>query len=458
MDLKAKTMNSQVFKMGKGGNTTFGEDSYLETIEANVLKKPFKTEEIKSLIDQTLEGKTPEEYKQGLIQSLNSHSETVIKEMQDKIRSHYDHLRKNVENEAKIKKVKKENPEFYNDALIDRYADLATQEKAKLENDQKQIAKRMDQMRDYFEYFTVGKHLMYPEETLGGDTTNFMAVFLGFKVEYKRKNPYAPSTVGLRFAVASSQKSIELPASYSMILNAIRGASVGVRDQGIDHTLYEWGDAIYNGNKDRQIRHVITGNILQAFAGVKGKLISYTTFDGEIRKGILLSESMELEKLIGDGITIPISKTINLFKSLVQGKQIDCSHGITFFKIADNMYRMIVSGSMREGGEVFLNLKVIALTFDGNFEKVGTNMSAHVEQSDLQEMLYVLEDDIGVSVKMTEQQINNMGLVSRPVRKRAKITLPPQEEKTDERIRLLRLRAKALEIELKLLAGRNKAS
>lgn len=458
MDLKAKALNSQVFKMGKGGNTTFGEDSYLETIEANVLKKPFKAEEVKSLIDQTLEGKTPEEYKQGLIQSLNSHSETVIKEMQDKIRSHYDHLRKNVENEAKIKKVKKENPEFYNDALIDRYADLATQEKAKLENDQKQIAKRIDQMRDYFEYFTVGKHLMYPEETLGGDTTNFMAVFLGFKVEYKRKNPYAPSTVGLRFAVASSQKSIELPASYSMILNAIRGASVGVRDQGIDHTLYEWGDAIYNGNKDRQIRHVITGNILQAFAGVKGKLISYTTFDGEIRKGILLSESVELEKLIGDGITIPISKTINLFKSLTQGKQIDCSHGITFFKIADNMYRMIVSGSMREGGEVFLNLKVIALTFDGNFEKVGTNMSAHVEQSDLQEMLYVLEDDIGVSVKMTEQQINNMGLVSRPVRQRAKIELPPQEEKTDERIRLLRLRAKALEIELKLLAGRNKAS
>lgn len=460
MDLKAKTITTRVLNMGKGGNTAFGEDSILETIEANVLKKPFKTDELKSILMQTLEGKTPDSYREELLRGLDEHADQMLEDVRKKVTDHFQHQRKNAENEAKLKKIKRETPELYNDALINRLAELSDLEAKKLENETSQIKRRISQVRDYFNYFTVGKHLIYPE-TYGEETINSMAVFMGFKIEPKRKNPYAPSAIALRFAVASSQKSIEIPASYGMLLNAIRGASTSIVDKGIDHTLYAWGDAIYTSNKDRQIRYVVTGNILQAFASAKGKLISFTTIDGETRKGILLPESVDLEKTIGNGVSIPISKTINLFKSLVQGKQITCSHGITFFREHENMYRMIVSGSMREGGEVFLNLKVIALTFNENFEKVGTNMTAHVERSDLPEMLNVLEDDIGVSVTMTDEQIKSMGLVDRPVKKRIKIEVPPQEEpptKQDDRVRLLRLRAKALEIELKLLESKNKAS
>jgi tRNA1(Val) A37 N6-methylase TrmN6 len=464
MDLKAKTVTTKILKMGKGGNTAFGEDSILETIEANVLKKPFKADELKSIILQTLEGKTPQSYQQDLIRALDEHTHQMLEDVRNKLAQEYDHHRKNVENEAKLKKIKRESPQLYNDALIDRLAELSDQQAQKLNNDTAQIKKRISQVRDFFSYFTVGKQLIYLE-TYGNETVNNMAVFLGFKVEPKRKNPYAPSAIALRFAIASSQKSIEIPASYGVLLNAIRGASLSIADKGLDHVLYEWGDAIYTNNKDRQIRYVVTGNILQAFASAKGKLISFTTIEGETRKGILLPESFDLDKTLEDGISIPISKTINLFKSLVKGKQITCSHAITFFKDHDNMFRMIVSGSMREGGEVFLNLKVIALTFNENFEKIGTNMTAYVELSDLAEMLNVLEDDIGVSVKMTEQQINNMGLVNRPVKKRIKIEAPPMEEqrpsfdeKPDDRVRLLRLRAKALEIELKLLGRKNRAS
>ena len=42
LDLKTDTISSSVIKVGKGGNSSFGEDSILEKVNANVLKKPFK--------------------------------------------------------------------------------------------------------------------------------------------------------------------------------------------------------------------------------------------------------------------------------------------------------------------------------------------------------------------------------------------------------------------------------
>jgi hypothetical protein len=37
-------------------------------------------------------------------------------------------------------------------------------------------------------------------------------------------------------------------------------------------------------NVDRKIRHIVTGNLLQAFNDIKGKLVSYTTLSGQVKK------------------------------------------------------------------------------------------------------------------------------------------------------------------------------
>ena len=44
--------------MGKGGYSSFGEDSILEKVEANVLRKPFKIDELRNLIKER-EAKQP---------------------------------------------------------------------------------------------------------------------------------------------------------------------------------------------------------------------------------------------------------------------------------------------------------------------------------------------------------------------------------------------------------------
>lgn len=458
MDLKAKTINTRVIKMGRGGYSSFGEDSILETIEANVLRKPFKADELRNIIDQALGGKTPEAIKDELIAALNEHSSKYFARRTDEIFERYQKLKKDIPNEARFKKLRTKYPELVEIEMQKRREELEHLSNKAMLDESKILEHRKQQIGGLFKYFTIGKRLVYPEALMSGETIYHMAVFTGFKIDSKKENPYAPSSIGLRFAIASSQKSMEIMASYAHQLDAIKGASMNVVDQGIGHTLYEWGDAILNSTKDRSIRFIITGNVLQAYSTYRGKLVSFTTSDNKIRKGILLPDVAEINKILQEEVEVPIAKTINLFKSLPVNKSIKASHGLSFFRVADNMFKMIVNSSMREGGEVFLNLNVIALTFENNFERVGKNMTAHIEISDLSRMLAVLEEEIGVSVKMTDQQIDNVGLIERKAKPRARVTPPSAEESKENKLRRLRLLALALEVELELRARRNRAS
>jgi hypothetical protein len=57
MNLEAETISSKIIKMGKGSDSAFGDDSMLETVRANVLKKPFTKTELKNLINESLQGR-----------------------------------------------------------------------------------------------------------------------------------------------------------------------------------------------------------------------------------------------------------------------------------------------------------------------------------------------------------------------------------------------------------------
>ncbi len=43
--------------MGSGGQSEFGDDSYIEKVMANVLRKPFTTTELSNLISEGLQGR-----------------------------------------------------------------------------------------------------------------------------------------------------------------------------------------------------------------------------------------------------------------------------------------------------------------------------------------------------------------------------------------------------------------
>lgn len=452
LDLKATTLSSNVIKIGKGGHSSFGEDSILEKIEANVLRKPFSAEEVKNLVNQTLDGKLTESYREELVQKYENFISSKLAETFQKYESKYLKLRNNITNEKKIVKLIEANDPNINQAIEARKLELDEAYKKQIADENTSIQNKKSYIRGLFKYFGVGKKLRYPVPSFDGTAQNQMAVFLGFQIDYKKDNPYAPSAIKLRFAIASSQKYIAIPASYIKDINAIKGASIGISDYDLNATLNEWQERIQANTKDRSIRYVITGNILQAFADFKGKLVSYTTSENDIKKGILMPEHWSPSKETGGKIIVPIGKATRIIRAMSNGSSVVGSNGISFFKLYDERYRVSVPASRKKGGEIYLNQNLLQLVENGIFEKVGNQMTAYLPFNNLEKFLVILQSESGITVSVTQSHIDAVGLVNSKTVKRKKIEIPPAEVETKQDARVFQLRAKALKLKLELLS------
>ena len=450
LDLQTEIISSSIIKVGKGGNSSFGEDSVLEKVYANVLKKPFKASELKNLVQQSLGGKTQQEVKEDLQAEYESFVSDKLQRSINEIYDNYRALIRNVPNEKKIVKLIKEGSENVQEAIELRKQELTQAQDKRIGDEEKSTTNKKQYINSLFYYFRVGKKLKYPVPSFDGTAQNQLAVFLGFQIDKKRTNPYAPSAIKLRFAIASGQKYLAIPASYIKDISAIKGASIGIGDVPLDSVLSEWESTIADESKDRTIRYIVTGNILQAFSDFKGKLVSYTTNSGEIKKGILMSEYWSPDET-NNKVIVPIAKAYKVISSMTNGSAIYASHFIAFFKQYDGTYRISVPASKKKGGQIYLNESLLKLVRSNNFEKVGDQMTAYLDHESLEQFLTVLQEEIGVTAKLTRNQIDSVGLIVSKIRKRVKIKSPPAEE---EKInyKLMELEAQALELELELLS------
>jgi hypothetical protein len=80
------------------------------------------------------------------------------------------------------------------------------------------------------------------------------------------------------------------------------------------------------------VRHIITANLLQAFSDFKGKLVSYTTNDGQTKKGILMPENWNPGEQIQDRVVVQILKALPTVKSITQNSHIVTNNGISIFR------------------------------------------------------------------------------------------------------------------------------
>ena len=142
----------------------------------------------------------------------------------------------------------------------------------------------------FIEFFYAGRACI-----VDGDY-NTKAICLGAEVNEKAKNPYAPSNITISFAVASSTKSLEynIADKDTKALEAIMGLSTqtsgyyGYTDYDKKY-LENWNDYCKEATADREQRIIIVGNILRGYKNKpeRSKLISFTTHDGNVMKGLL---------------------------------------------------------------------------------------------------------------------------------------------------------------------------
>lgn len=453
MNLEAERINWNIIKMGKGGDSTFGDDSILETVRANVLKKPFSKTELDNLLKESLGGKDAHAVKAQLQSEYElfvaNRLEEEIKEANEK----YDHLIKEVPNEKKIQKISSEAGRLK--AIKEREKELEVAREGQLEQTKKSFHNRAQYLERIFKYFHVGKPLNYPVQSYNEGQELVLATFLGFVIDKKKKNPYAPSAMKLRFAIANSNKYIAIPASYSDDVTAIMGASTGVAESDKEEFLHEWEKAIKANVTDRRVRHIITGNLLQAFSDFKGKLVSYTTKDGEIKKGILMPENWIPAEHIGDKVVVPIGKAITIIKSLSNGAAIYTNNDVAIFKHGDQ-YKVIVPASRQKGGEIYLDKDLLELVDGKNFEKTSDKMVATFPSKKIEPFVEILQSKFSSAVTLTTFQFDIIkDEKQQKISTRKKIIFSPKKESSaqdNERLRIYELEAEALALELELAA------
>lgn len=455
MNLDAETINSRIVKMGKGSDSAFGEDSILETIRANVLKKPFTRAELSNLLNESLKDKDAITQQRELIDEYQNESRRKLFEEEQDVVTKYEELIKNVPNEKKVRKIAGEQER--EKAIRERENELATAREGQLKIIRTKAHNRSHSLEKIFRFFYVGRNLRYPIETFSSGNELVPAVFIGYGIDRKKKNPFAPSQIKLRFAIANSSKYLSIPASYSQDIMAIIGASSDVSQPDKEGLLTLWEDYTRQNHVDRKIRHTITGNLLQAFSDFKGKLVSYTTIDGRTVKGILMPENWNPGDEVQDKVVVPIIKALPLIKSLVNGGHIVTSNGISFFR-QGGYFKVIVAASRAKGGDIYLDKEILEVVENNNFEKTSDKMYAIVADSNIGRLVEILQANHSCAVTVNSAQFRLIGSENQRYSSRRKIDIPeamPDLPATDQSniISLLELEAEALALELELLAA-----
>lgn len=453
LNLQTETIETSIIKMGKGGESAFGDDSILEKVNANILKKPFKKAELENLLRETLGNKNPEEHKKML---LDDFTYSMAEKLQLEINAttdKYAALIKDIPNEKKVQKIlEKEGEGAYQQAIKDREKELNAAKVLAIEQLHKSYKNKQEYLQRILNFFTIGRKLAYPVVTYDNGTETVLGVSLGVQIDKKKKNPYAPSAIKIRLAIANSNKYIAMPASFNEGISKIIAASHDIKTPDTDVLLNEWEHEIKQKTKDRGIRFIITGNLLQAFGSESGKLVSYTTMEGDTKKGILMPEEWQPKEVGQQRITVPIIKALPILKSMTNGSALYASNGIAFFKSGDK-YRIIVPSSRSKAGNIYMDKDIWELIENKKFETAADKMQAYMPERNIEALVAILQAKHSISVSIGHNQLSLLKTNAERVSTRKKIELPPNEDDTEsERIRILELEAEALVLEFEFAA------
>ncbi len=314
------------------------------------------------------------------------------------MRLKYKELTDSAEQEPRVKKKKPEERE----AII-----TAIQQEldGKLEVEIEQITKayqyRVGYMNGIFKVFTPGSGLIYTvkDETFG--EIRIPAIFIGYIIDPKKTNPFLPSAVKLRFAMSDSSRYMTIAASFSDHINQIKGASVGLTEHELNDMTQNWQKHTENANKNRTLQYIVTGNLLQAYSQLKGKLVSFTTIKGNQKKGILvnITDKEEIKKVFAN-VLVPIIRALPLIKSMRNDDTMSVSGNISLSRNY-NGYKLIAPASKAKGGEFYLNRKLHEVLTHGIFNKTGNKMVADIDVNDIQRVVEVMQNEFNCSVTVS---------------------------------------------------------
>ena len=401
MPLRAKTLEKRVSSEGidPTGTNPFAQNSYVEQVEMDVLRKPMKAAEIRKTIEQVNKGKSPEDYIRQVVATIEKEDEARIAAEQaryerSKVRAQED-IAKQTE---KINRQQKRTAEEKQAAIADYVKETNENVESRHSDNLVRLNTNSDLLKQRLHMFEAGKSYLMPDN-LETQMFDFYtpAIFCGYKA---KDSKVTASTTLAVFATLDGRRRVEVKLSDIAALRSIYKATNDNWDAARSTTLENWDSQIPTGT--RKTGYIMTGNILQAIAdtqdergGFPGQLISYTDIDGNVHDGILMPDKWNRSMLKTSGA--PILSRLKQIKDYMPVTSHDGKVEITGSSWAKTYYLTIPK--TKKDGAVFFENKVILRAINGsNFYPYRGKLRADIPSENIETVVRELSKQ-GVKVR-----------------------------------------------------------
>lgn len=401
MPLRAKTLEKRVSSEGidPTGTNPFAQNSYVEQVEMDVLRKPMKAAEIRKTIEQVNKGKRPEDYIRQVISTIEKEDEARIaaeeaRYERSKVRAQED-IAKQTE---KINRQQKRSAEEKQAAIADYAKETHENVEAKHSDNLVRLNTNSDMLKQRLRMFEVGKSYLMPDnlETMAFDFST-PAIFCGYKA---KDSKITASTTFAVFATLDGRRRVEVKLSDIAALRSIYKTTNDNWDAARSTTLDNWDSQIPTGT--RKTGYIMTGNILQAIAdtqdergGFPGQLISYTDIDGNVHDGILMPDKWNRSMLKTSGS--PIISRLKQIKDYQPVTSHDGKVEITGSSWA-RMYYLTVPKTKKDGSVYYENNAILNAVHGHNFYPYRGKLRADITEKNIESVVKELSK-LGVKVQ-----------------------------------------------------------
>lgn len=401
MPLRAKTLEKRVSSEGidPTGANPFAQNSYVEQVEMDVLRKPMKAAEIRKTIEQVNKGKRPEDYIRQVISTIEKEDEARIaaeeaRYERSKVRAQED-IAKQTE---KINRQQKRSAEEKQAAIADYVKETNENVEAKHSDNLMRLNTNSDMLKQRLHMFDVGMSYLMPDnlESMVFDFST-PAIFCGYKA---KDSKITASTTLAVFATLDGRRRVEVKLSDIAALRSIYKTTNDNWDAARSTTLENWDSQIPTGT--RKTGYIMTGNILQAIAdtqdergGFPGQLISYTDIDGNVHDGILMPDKWNRSMLKTSGA--PIISRIKQIKDYMPVSSHDGKVEITGSSWA-KMYYLTVPKTKKDGAVYYENKTLLRAVNGENFYPYRGKLRADIPAEHIESVVKELSK-LGVKVQ-----------------------------------------------------------
>ncbi|MCR5270566.1 MAG: strawberry notch family protein [Prevotella sp.] len=320
MNLEATTIDKATFISGKDNESEneFAHDSSIERVEVNVLKKPMRSSDIKKKmkeLDALDEDGLP---KGGLTQQTDEKVAEAIEKKINERQERYNEQETKLEEKLRSEHPKKdEQTEEEWETMIQNWPSLVEMRRSHTADINTYKGELGDQQNTVYHaamYLKPGRPYLVPlTDDISSDAALMYGRFLGFQT--KNGDPRQVKAV---FAVKDSRSMISIPVvNNSKTIQKIIDERGDLEIIALERTDFgeelpmgsrakkwdEWWDKMIPKNTNRQIRFMITGNVLQACGSLgkyKGQIVTFTRKNKEtgeitVERGMLLAENFDPE-------------------------------------------------------------------------------------------------------------------------------------------------------------------